>query len=73
MENLNERFRFDKNELWWQVYGFAVAKDKDKGTGWERFDFNKDAPLDEDDSETEGKEFASHPFLLFNHCASGFI
>lgn len=31
----------------------TVAKDKDKGTGWERFDFNKDAPLDEDDSETE--------------------
>lgn len=27
-----------------------------KGTGWERFDFNKDAPLDDDD-EIEGELF----------------
>ncbi|XP_074585124.1 uncharacterized protein LOC141840919 [Curcuma longa] len=31
----------------------TVAKDTDKGSGWERFDFNKDAPLDEDDNEIE--------------------
>ncbi|WOL17482.1 serine/Arginine-related protein 53 isoform X1 [Canna indica] len=33
----------------------SVAKDTDKGmgSGWERFDFNKDAPLDDDDDEIE--------------------
>ncbi|KAG6509636.1 probable ATP-dependent RNA helicase DDX46 [Zingiber officinale] len=31
----------------------TVAKDTDKGSGWERFDFNKDAPLEEDDNEIE--------------------
>lgn len=24
------------------------------GSGWERFDFNKDAPLDDDEDATEG-------------------
>jgi len=35
----------------------AAAKDTNVGmsSGWERFDFNKDAPLDDDDDETEGK------------------
>jgi len=26
-------------------------------SGWERFDFNKDAPLDDDDDKTEGNFF----------------
>lgn len=32
----------------------AVAQDSEKGVGWERFEFNKDAPLD-DDEEVEGQ------------------
>lgn len=31
----------------------AVAQDSEKGVGWERFEFNKDAPLD--DEEVEGQ------------------
>lgn len=31
----------------------AAAKDSEKGAGWERFEFNKDAPLD--DEEIEGQ------------------
>ncbi|XP_039120575.1 probable ATP-dependent RNA helicase DDX46 isoform X2 [Dioscorea cayenensis subsp. rotundata] len=33
----------------------TAANDMSKGTGWERFDFNKDAPLDDDD-EIEAAE-----------------
>lgn len=40
----------------WHVhnYFFAAEKDASKGmgSGWERFEFNKDAPLD--DEEVEG-------------------
>lgn len=34
---------------------FAAEKDKTKGmgSGWERFDFNKDAPLDDEEIEGE--------------------
>jgi hypothetical protein len=35
----------------------AAAKDSTLGTAsvrWERFDFNKDAPLDEDNDDVEG-------------------
>jgi len=38
----------------------AVAQDSEKGVGWERFEFNKDAPLD--DEEVEGQTFF---FLLY--------
>ena len=31
----------------------AAAQDAEKGVGWERFEFNKDAPLD--DEEIEGQ------------------
>lgn len=33
----------------------AAAQDSEKGEGWERFEFNKDAPLD--DEEVEGQTF----------------
>lgn len=38
-----------------KFYYLAAAKDTARGmnTGWERFDFNKDAALDDDD-EIEG-------------------
>lgn len=31
----------------------AAAHDSERGAGWERFEFNKDAPLD--DEEVEGR------------------
>ncbi|KAJ8486411.1 hypothetical protein OPV22_018896 [Ensete ventricosum] len=36
----------------------TVAKDTDRGmgSGWERFDFNKEAPLDDDDDELEAAD-----------------
>ncbi|RWW63784.1 hypothetical protein BHE74_00029021 [Ensete ventricosum] len=37
---------------------FTVAKDTDRGmgSGWERFDFNREAPLDDDDDELEAAD-----------------
>lgn len=35
---------------------FAAEKDTSKGAGWERFDFDKDAPLDDEEVE-EGQLF----------------
>ncbi|KAM0942676.1 hypothetical protein DsansV1_C14g0129621 [Dioscorea sansibarensis] len=37
----------------------TAANDMSKGTGWERFDFNKDAPLDEDDEIEVAEDDAS--------------
>lgn len=31
--------------------------------GWERFDFDKDAPLDNEDEEIEGKKILTSPKL----------
>lgn len=51
-------FAYKEYSAWRQFYGqsksptFAAAKDTVKTIGWERFDFNKDAPLD--DEEIEG-------------------
>lgn len=40
-------------------------------SGWERFDFNKDAPLDDDDEETEGEFFFHILDVIF--CFCGFV
>ncbi|KAH7660061.1 hypothetical protein IHE45_16G073800 [Dioscorea alata] len=37
----------------------TAANDMSKGTGWERFDFNKDAPLDDDDEIEVAEDDAS--------------
>jgi len=37
--------------FYWKL-STAAAQDSDRGVGWERFEFNKDAPLD--DEEVEG-------------------
>jgi hypothetical protein len=38
--------------LFYHVFSNAAARDSEKGVGWERFEFDKDAPLD--DEEIEG-------------------
>lgn len=52
--NIIVQFMFIKDEYNDELV-FTVAKDTDRGmgSGWERFDFNKEAPLDDDD-EIEG-------------------
>lgn len=42
----------------------AAEKDTTKGAGWERFDFDKDAPLD--DEEVEGQFSCEFLFLLLD-------
>lgn len=41
---------------------YFAAKQDTMGSGWERFEFDKDAPLD--DGEVEGKSY-QYPFLDF--------